>query len=72
MKKSKRYRVTVNLKYIIVMDHTQTSMEKAKEDVKGLIDNYLNKDMHLDIRNLLNNETPHTSYKVEKKNNERR
>ncbi|WP_138269474.1 hypothetical protein [Anaerofustis stercorihominis] len=72
MKKSKSYRVTVKLEYIITMDHTQTSMERAKADVKGLVDNYLRKNNNLDIRNLINNETPHTIYKVEINKNERR
>ena len=72
MKKSKRYRVTVKLEYIITMDHTQTSMERAKADVKWLVDNYLRKNNNLDIRNLINNETPHTIYKVEINKNERR
>ena len=36
----KRYRVTVKVEYEITMDHTQTSMKKAKDDVQKLIDNY--------------------------------
>ena len=33
----KRYRVTVKVEYEITMDHTQTSMKKAKADVQKLI-----------------------------------
>lgn len=72
MKKSKRYRVTVKIEYTITMDHTQTSMKRAKADVQGLVDNYLNKDNNLDIRHLIDESTPQTIYKVEIKKDERR
>ncbi len=35
----KKYKITVKMIKIITMDHEQTSIEKAKEDVKKLIEN---------------------------------
>ena len=46
------------------MNHSQTSMEKAKEDVNRVLTNYL-KDKKLNILNLFQ-EPPHITYKVEK------
>lgn len=61
----KRYRVTVKVEYEITMDHTQTSMKKAKVDVQKLIDNYLDKNNNLNLRSLFNNTKPKTIYRVE-------
>lgn len=61
--KRKKYRVTVKVTYVTTMDHEQTSMEKAKNDVKKVVENYL-KD-GADIRNIFD-KPPHTIYKVEK------
>ena len=61
----KRYRVTVKVEYEITMDHTQTSMKKAKDDVQKLIDNYLDKNNNLNLRSLFNTTTPTTIYSVE-------
>ena len=61
----KRYRVTVKVEYEITMDHTQTSMKKAKDDVQKLIDNYLDKNNNLNLRSLFNNTKPKTIYRVE-------
>ncbi len=63
-KLKKRYRVTVKVEYEITMDHTQTSMKKAKADVKRLIDNYLDKNNNLNLRYLFDNAKPRTIYKV--------
>ena len=68
MKKRKIYKVTVKAEFVITMDHEQTSMEKAKQDVKRVVEDYI-KDGK-DIRNLFN-EPPHTIYKVEIKKNDR-
>ena len=61
----KRYRVTVKVEYEITMDHTQTSMKKAKDDVQKLIDNYLDKNNNLNLGSLFNNIKPKTIYRVE-------
>lgn len=60
----KRYKVTVKVEYEITMDRTQTSMKKAKEDVKRLINNYLDKNNNLDVKCLFNDIRPKTIYKV--------
>ena len=46
------------------MDRTQTSMKKAKEDVRRLINNYLDKNNNLDVKCLFNDIRPKTIYKV--------
>lgn len=61
--KRKTYKVIVKVTYVTTMNHQQTSMSKAKEDVKKVIENYL-KD-GADIRNIFD-KPPHTIYKVEK------
>ena len=48
------------------MDHSQTSMKKAQEDVNRVLTDYL-KDKKLNILNLFNDRPPHIIYKVEKK-----
>ena len=60
----KRYKVTVKVEYEITMDRTQTSMKKAKEDVRRLINNYLDKNNNLDVKCLFNDIRPKTIYKV--------
>ena len=61
----KRYRVTVKVEYEITMDHTQTSMKKAKDDVQKLIDNYLDKNNNLNLRSLFKKKKTKTVYRVE-------
>lgn len=64
--KMKRYRVKVKLVFETTMDHSQTSMKKAQEDVNRLVKDYLNNEK-LDITKLFD-EKPRVIYKVEKKN----
>ena len=62
----KRYRIKVKLVYETTMDHSQTSMKKAQEDVNRLVRDYLNNEK-LNILKLFD-EKPRVIYKVEKKN----
>ncbi len=62
--KRKNYKVKIKLVFETTMNHSQTSMEKAKEDVNRVLTNYL-KDKKLNILNLFE-EPPHIIYKVEK------
>ena len=62
----KRYRVKVKLVFETTMDHSQTSMKKAQEDVNRLVKDYLNNEK-LNILKLFD-EKPRVIYKVEKKN----
>lgn len=64
--KMKRYRVKVKLVFETTMDHSQTSMKKAEEDVNRLVKDYLNNEK-LNITKLFD-EKPRVIYKVEKKN----
>lgn len=64
--KMKRYRVKVKLVFETTMDHSQTSMKKAQEDVHRLVKDYLNNEK-LNILKLFD-EKPRIIYKVEKKN----
>ena len=64
--KMKRYRVKVKLVFETTMDHSQTSMKKAEEDVNRLVKDYLNNEK-LNILKLFD-EKPRVIYKVEKKN----
>lgn len=64
--KIKRYRVKVKLVFETTMDHSQTSMKKAEEDVNRLVKDYLNNEK-LNILKLFD-EKPRIIYKVEKKN----
>lgn len=64
--KMKRYRVKVKLVFETIMDHSQTSMKKAQEDVNRLVKDYLNNEK-LNILKLFD-EKPLVIYKVEKKN----
>ena len=65
--KRKNYSVKVKLIFETTMDHSQTSMKKAQEDVNRVLTDYL-KNRKLNILNLFEN-PPHIIYKVEKKNN---
>lgn len=62
--KRKNYKVKIKLVFETTMNHSQTSMEKAKEDVNRVLTNYL-KDKKLNILNLFQ-EPLHIIYKVEK------
>lgn len=62
--KMKRYKVKVKLIYETAMDHSQVSMEKARDDVDRVLSNYL-KGKKLNILNLFEN-PPRIIYKVEK------
>ena len=62
--KRKNYKVKIKLVFETTMNHSQTSMEKAKEDVNRVLTNYL-KDKKLNILKLFQ-EPPHITYKVEK------
>ena len=64
--KMKRYRVKVKLVFETTMEHSQTSMKKAQEDVNRLVNDYLNNEK-LNITKLFD-EKPRVIYKVEKKN----
>lgn len=66
--KRKNYKVKVKLIYETAMDHSQTSMKKAQEDVDRVLTNYL-KGKKMNILNLFDN-PPRIIYKVEKKNEE--
>lgn len=68
--KRKSYRVKVKLIFETTMDHSQTSMKKAQEDVDRVLTDYL-KNRKLNILNLFEDKPPHLIYKVEKKNDER-
>ena len=64
--KRKNYKVKVKLIFETTMDHSQTSMQKAQEDVNRVLTDYL-KDKKLNILNLFNDRPPRIIYKVEKK-----
>lgn len=61
--KRKKYKVTVKATFVTTMDHEQTSIENAKNDIKKVVENYL-KDGK-DIRNIFD-KSPKTSYIVKK------
>jgi len=62
--KRKNYRVNVKLIFETSMDHSQTSMRKAQEDVNRVLTDYL-KDRKLNILNLFEDKPPRLIYKVE-------
>lgn len=62
--KRKNYKVKVKLIFETTMDHSQTSMKKAQEDVDRVLKDYL-KDRKLNILNLFEDRSPHIIYKVE-------
>ena len=64
--KRKNYKVKVKLIFETTMDRSQTSMQKAQEDVNRVLTDYL-KDKKLNILNLFNDRPPRIIYKVEKK-----
>jgi hypothetical protein len=68
--KRKNYKVKVKLVFETTMDHSQTSMKKAQEDVNRVLTDYL-KNKKLNILNLFDN-PPHIIYKVEKLDDGRR
>lgn len=63
--KMKRYKVRIKLVFETTMDHSQTSMKKAKYDVNRVLTDYL-KNRKLNILNLFDDNPPHIIYKVEK------
>lgn len=65
--KRKNYKVKVKLIFETTMDHSQTSMQKAKEEVKKVVENYL-KDGK-DLKTFFDNQIPQTIYKAEIINN---
>ena len=65
--KRKNYKVKVKLIFETAMNHSQTSMKKAQEDVDRVLTNYL-KGKKMNILNLFDN-PPHIIYKVEKIDN---
>ena len=62
--KRKNYRVRIKLIFETTMDHTQTSMKMAQEDVNRVLTDYL-RNKKLNILNLFQ-EPPRIIYKVEK------
>ena len=62
----KIYKVKVKIQFETTMDHSQTSMQKAQQDVNRVLTDYL-KDKKLNILNLFNDRPPRIIYKVEKK-----
>lgn len=66
--KRKNYKVRIKLIYETTMDHSQTSMKMAQEDVNRVLTDYL-KNKKLNILNLFDN-PPRIIYKVEKKSEE--
>ena len=65
--KNKKYKVTIKMKFETSFPHSQTSMQKAKEEVKKVIENYL-KDGR-DLKTFFDNQIPQTIYKTEIINN---
>lgn len=63
--KMKRYKVRIKLVFETTMDHSQTSMKKAKYDVNRVLTDYL-KNRKLNILNLFDDNPPYIIYKVEK------
>ena len=59
-------KVKVKLIFETTMDHSQTSMKKAQEDVNRVLTDYL-KDKKLNVLNLFNDRPPRIINKVEKK-----
>lgn len=63
--KRKNYKVKIKLIFETTMEHSQTSMKKAQEDVNRVLTDYL-KNKKLNILNLFDDKPPHIIYKVEK------
>lgn len=64
----KVYKVKVKIQFETTMDHSQTSMERAKQDVEKLINDYLKQG--LDIRKIFE-KPPRLIFKVETHNGTR-
>lgn len=64
----KIYKVKVKVQFETTMDHSQTSMEKAKQDVEKLINDYIR--AGLDIKKVFE-KPPRLIFKVEKHNGTR-
>lgn len=60
----KNYKVNIKLIFETSMDHSQTSMKKAEEDVNRVLTDYL-KNKKLNILNLFDDKPPRIIYKVE-------
>lgn len=60
----KNYKVNIKLIFETSMDHSQTSMRKAEEDVNRVLTDYL-KNKKLNILNLFDDKPPRIIYKVE-------
>lgn len=56
----KKYRINIKMIKIITMDHEQISKEKAKDDIKKVIENSTN-----DKLNQIFNSEPKFTYRVE-------
>ena len=56
-----KYRINIKMIKIITMDHEQVSKEKAKEDIKKVIENSTNENL-----NQIFNSKPVFFYKVER------
>lgn len=63
--KRKNYKVKIKLIFETSMDHSQTSMKKAQEDVDKVLKDYL-KNRKLNILNLFEDRPPHIIYRVER------
>lgn len=61
--KRKNYKVEVKLIFTTTMDHSQTSMKKAKSEVEMVVNDYIKNG--LDIRKIFD-KTPHIISKVTK------
>lgn len=61
--KRKDYKVTVKLIFTTTMDHSQTSMEKAKAEVEMVVNDYIRNG--LDIKKIFD-KTPHIICKAKK------
>ncbi len=68
--KRKNYKVRIKLIFETTMDHSQTSMKKAQEDVNRVLTDYL-KNRKLNILSLCEDKPPRIIYKVEKKYDEK-
>ena len=63
--KRKNYKVKVKLIFETTMDHSQTSMKRAEQDVNRVLNDYL-KNRKLNILNLFEDEPPKIICKAEK------
>lgn len=63
--KMKKYKINVKLVFETTMDHSQTSMKKAENDVNRVLQDYL-KNKKLNIVSLFEDKPPHIICKAEK------